>query len=362
MGNLFYIDSNDKIETLNKLKSDLSENEVENLLFQHSQLITGEDLLIIGRQISTNTNKRLDLLGIDARGRLSTVELKKNCASREVLTQVIDYASWIHSLPEYQIEKIAKEHFLKYKLQYKNLSEAFQKCFGKELKIARRENHQCIIFAKEFSEELIRQTDYLNEKTFLVNCIKFEIYQDNSGGLYFSSDIVVGEEIEGHVDSGKLKNIYTSKSYHKQIISGLTKLLEEKYGDWSSNLFIERMHPFKIYQSRDGSWTSSFVRWNNPNDDTVIELELAISPTTPDYKQGFWISFISQRSKELEEVIRSNVEISKFFKGWDNETKNHKPNFVRFIQLNEILPEKVEKISISEMDRITTIINKIFPK
>ena len=362
MGNLFYIDSDDKIEPLNKLDSDLSENEIEDLLFNHSQLITGEDLLIIGRQIATNTKKRLDLLGIDAEGRLFTVELKKNYAPREVISQVIDYASWIYSLPEYQIEKIAKEHFTKYELPYKNLSEAFKKRFGKELKIARRENHQCIIFAKEFGEDLTRQTDFLFEKTVPVSCIKFEIYRDKSGGRYFSIDKIVGEEFEEHVDRKKSKTIYTSKSYHKQIISGLTKLLEEKYGDWSSNLFIERMHPFKIYQSRDGSWTSSFVRWNNPNDDTVIELELAISPTTPDYKQGFWISFISQRSKELEEVIRSNVEISKFFKGWDNETKNHKPNFVRFIQLNEILPEKVEKISISEMDRITTIINKIFPK
>lgn len=362
MGKLFQIDSKGSVKTLNNLDHDLSENEIEDLLFQNSQLITGEKLLIIGRQITTNTNKRLDLLGIDARGRLFTVELKKNIAPREVISQVLDYASWIDSLPEYKIEKIAKEHFAKYELPYTNLSDAYHKSFGKEIKIARRDNHQFIIFAKEFSEDLTRQTDFLFEKNVPINCIKFEIYKDDSGGTYFSIDKIVGENIEEPVDSGKSKNIYTSKSYHKQIISVLTKMLEEKYGDWSSDLFISKVNPFKTYQSRDGSWTSSYIKWVNPNDDAVIELDLAIAPTTPDYKQSFVISFTSQRSKGLDEKIRSNVEISGFFKDWTDETKNHKPHFEKWIQMEEISPERVENISISEMEKIIPIIEKIFPE
>jgi hypothetical protein len=57
-----------------------------------------EGLRIVGRQIYVDAGP-LDLLGIDIHGRWTIVELKRDRLHRDALTQAIDYASSIASMP-----------------------------------------------------------------------------------------------------------------------------------------------------------------------------------------------------------------------------------------------------------------------
>src|ERR1039458_1101394 len=62
--------------------------------------ILGDDILIIGEQIQTQSGGKLDFLGIDYNGYLVIIELKREKLERLVLAQAIDYASDVASRSE----------------------------------------------------------------------------------------------------------------------------------------------------------------------------------------------------------------------------------------------------------------------
>jgi RecB family endonuclease NucS len=77
-------------------------------------------LMIIGRQIITSFGKIIDILVINSEGNLSIIELKRNKTPREVVAQVLDYASWIQGLSYNDIVQIYYE---------KNQGEPFEQAF-----------------------------------------------------------------------------------------------------------------------------------------------------------------------------------------------------------------------------------------
>lgn len=54
--------------------------------------------MVVGRQVTTAFGKLIDLLAVDAEGNLTVVELKRDRTPREVVAQVLDYASWVEVL------------------------------------------------------------------------------------------------------------------------------------------------------------------------------------------------------------------------------------------------------------------------
>ena len=64
-----------------------SEGQLEDVL-AHNIGVADPNLLLIGRQVSTVHGKFIDLLAIDADGKLVVLELKKNRTPREVVAQL----------------------------------------------------------------------------------------------------------------------------------------------------------------------------------------------------------------------------------------------------------------------------------
>ncbi|MDI6711612.1 MAG: endonuclease NucS [Anaerosomatales bacterium] len=60
--------------------------------------------LVIGRQVPTVHGGFIDLLAMDETGALIVVELKRDRTDREVVSQALDYASWVQDL---QYEDVA---------------------------------------------------------------------------------------------------------------------------------------------------------------------------------------------------------------------------------------------------------------
>ena len=60
--------------------------------------MSGTDLLIIGRQVQTGFGGVIDLLALDAEGRVHVVELKRARTPRDVVAQTLDYGSWVKDL------------------------------------------------------------------------------------------------------------------------------------------------------------------------------------------------------------------------------------------------------------------------
>ena len=67
-----------------------------------------EGLTLVGRQAQTQSGP-LDLLGVDPDGRLVVFELKRGTLSRDAIAQIIDYASFLGSMPEGELVRYISE-------------------------------------------------------------------------------------------------------------------------------------------------------------------------------------------------------------------------------------------------------------
>src|SRR5262245_44450506 len=96
---------NNSLNEVNKTKLE-AENRLEEWLAKDISLL-GLELLVIGRQVSTINRGRIDLLAVDRHCDLFIVELKRDKTPRDIIAQVLDYASWVKDLDYDQVNGIA---------------------------------------------------------------------------------------------------------------------------------------------------------------------------------------------------------------------------------------------------------------
>ena len=139
---------------------------------------SGSTLLVIGEQVLTAFNKRIDLLCMDGDGNLVIVELKRDRTPREVTAQAIDYASWVKNLGIEEIERIAAEHFG----SSKTLREAFEQQFpDAEFPDVLNAAHSIKIVASEIDDSTERIVRYLSESGIGINVVRFHMFRSKTG-------------------------------------------------------------------------------------------------------------------------------------------------------------------------------------
>ena len=84
-----------------------SERLLEDTLVNNPDMLM-PGLTLVGRQTPTGGGA-LDLLGIDDDGRLVVFELKRGTLSRDAVAQVIDYASYLESMPDGELASYISE-------------------------------------------------------------------------------------------------------------------------------------------------------------------------------------------------------------------------------------------------------------
>ena len=84
-----------------------TEDQLEEMIVHYPDLLF-DDLKIVGRQTET-AGGPLDLLGMDADGRLVIFELKRGTLTREAVSQIIDYGSYLSELEPEELSKHISE-------------------------------------------------------------------------------------------------------------------------------------------------------------------------------------------------------------------------------------------------------------
>ena len=111
---LFTIDERGKFVQFKEQEFKVENKEVhlEILLEKNPEyFFDNSKILIIGRQVTTNLNTFIDLLGIDQFGNTVVIELKREKTPRETLAQLIEYASFIDNLDYEQLNEIYQNYF-----------------------------------------------------------------------------------------------------------------------------------------------------------------------------------------------------------------------------------------------------------
>ena len=170
------IDSEETLESA--LESDLS--------------ILDPDLMLIGRQITTDFGSRIDLLAIDEEGTLQVIELKRDRTPRKVVAQTLDYASWARHLSFSAIKEIYEDHHPSTPFE-----QAFDERFGTSVPEALNESHELIVVASELDPSTERIIDYLqSEHGVPVNAVFFRHFEANGSKFLTRSWLVDPADVE----------------------------------------------------------------------------------------------------------------------------------------------------------------------
>ena len=148
--------------------------------------------MVIGRQVTTDFGKRIDLLGIDADGNLAVVELKRDRTPREIVAQVLDYGSWLVSLGFDDVVSL-------YATNESNVSfdEAFSARFGSGPPEVINSSHSLIIVAADLDASTERIVGYLSGQYGVpVNAVFFRYFVDEGREYLARSWLIEPSEAE----------------------------------------------------------------------------------------------------------------------------------------------------------------------
>jgi len=175
---LWEIKDGSTLKEITKSKLDREER-LEEWLEKDISVIS-DDLLVIGRQVPTDFGGAIDLLCIDRNGDTVIVELKRDKTPREIVAQVLEYASWVKDLPRDRIVEIANKYFEGQLPLPTSLEQAFLNKFGMQLPEVLNENHRMLIVASELDSSTERVINYLSEHGLALNAVTFHYFKEDN--------------------------------------------------------------------------------------------------------------------------------------------------------------------------------------
>jgi hypothetical protein len=160
-----------------------SEGQLEDIIAGDISILNPA-LLLIGRQVLTSYGKVIDILAMDADGKLVVVELKRDRTPRDVVAQLLDYGSWVRHLGDEEIAAIFDAYLRKYVVgdASTSLDEAFCKRFGvKQMPETLNDGHELIVVSSELDESTERIVNYLaDEYGAAINAVFFRFFRDGA--------------------------------------------------------------------------------------------------------------------------------------------------------------------------------------
>jgi hypothetical protein len=182
------------------------EKRLEDWILNDASLLGMDDMLIIGRQVQTGFG-RIDLLALDSEANCIVLELKRDRTPREVVAQILEYATWVKDLGYDDLARIAQE-FLKQDLQ-----NAFKNAFDIPVPEDVNLNHSLVIVASALDESSERIIGYLSERSLNINAVFFNFFMDTG-------------------------NEYLGRAWLKDPIEALERTESKKRAPWSGFWFV----------------------------------------------------------------------------------------------------------------------------
>jgi len=290
---VFTIDSRGKLIPYKECayKESNRESELEQLLENNPEYFFEDSkLLIIGRQVTTNLNTFIDLLGIDKNGNTVVVELKRGKTPRETIAQLLEYASFVENLDYSQLNDIYQDYsgedadLEDYHKEYFNKSTDEAVSFNKSVKL--------VIVAEDISKEISQTALFLRKKGLDIYCIEFKYFQTETNEKIISSSFVIGEDrfIRSEIQSASLPKVDKKQFLNSLDENGL-------------NVF-NRIFEFASENNLLLRWGSKGFSLNHKLDEGFVSLIFGYPPTSV-FKQSIYTGFegILKKIPDSENII-----------------------------------------------------------
>jgi hypothetical protein len=162
-------------------------------------------MITIGSHLSLPNGEELDLLFIDKNGTLTIAELKRDKTPRDVVAQILDYASSLYLMSVDELERIIKqksefsggfqdiarkiiENFPEADVDAEDILAQIERSIkGKEM--------QLLVVSYRIDDDIRRVTDFLREVYEMkIYCVEFDYFADEYRE-YFVPEIIGAEEV-----------------------------------------------------------------------------------------------------------------------------------------------------------------------
>lgn len=175
-----------------------SEQLLEDMIVS-SPSILSDELMLIGRQVTTGMGGRTDLLAIEPDGSLVLIELKRDRTPRDAVAQTLDYAAWVEGLTEDEIAAIY-ERFRPGRSLYVDFRTRFGRVLDDDELNA---NHRLIIVATELDASSERIVQYLSKRNIPINVLCFQVFQMGQQQLLSRSWLLDPVQVQVNATSGR---------------------------------------------------------------------------------------------------------------------------------------------------------------
>jgi len=316
------------------------ETQLEELLENNPEYFFEESkVLVIGRQVTTNLNTFVDLLGIDKFGNTVVVELKRGKTPRETVAQILEYASFVENLDYAQLDEIYQDYsgedigLAEYHREYFENGEDEQVSFNKSTKL--------VIVAQEISREIRQTALFLRRKGVDIYCMEFKYFETKAGEQIISSDFVVGEEefIRQRVQSVSLPKV-DNQQFLKSLDSNGLKVFQQVFEFAKQHNLMFR-------------WGSKGFSLNVEIDSGFVGLFFGYPPNAV-FKQSIYTGFegITKKINDGESIVefyRTSLEDLGYFVNaqsnlkWLIDKSYSDGEVTRFLEIVEHLISKIRE-------------------
>lgn len=150
--------------------------------------LVGVNGVIIGQQVVIENRGRIDLLAMDKEGSVIIIELKRDKTPREVIAQVLDYASWVARLTTRDVNDLCQKY------RGLTLDEVYRERFQTTPPETVNATHQMMIVAGSMDDTTKRIIEYLSQEHGVgINVVFFNIFEQG-GGQFLTTDTLLEQE------------------------------------------------------------------------------------------------------------------------------------------------------------------------
>lgn len=133
--------------------SERLERNLEDWLGANPRLL-GDEIMLIGRQVKTDHGD-IDLLALDAQGRVVVIELKRGRAPRDTVAQLNSYLTAVHGWSDRELER--KANLIPYDREVSNLVRRFKEHFKVSHAPDFNEEQAGIVVAEDYEPDFVKQ-------------------------------------------------------------------------------------------------------------------------------------------------------------------------------------------------------------
>lgn len=318
------------------------EADLEDLLENNPEYFFKDSkIMIIGRQVTTNLNTTIDLLGIDVSGDVVVIELKRDKTNRETMAQLLEYASFIDKLDYSQLNEI----FQKYSGEESNLEEYHAQFFKEELfnkKVSFNKSIKLVIVAQEITKEIRQISQFLRQKGIDVYCVSFKYFKSKNDEQIISMEFVVGED---SFIKKSVPIVVLPKIGKKEFLISL---------DENGKYVFNKIFEFGDKNNLVYKWGSKGFSLNTEVNNNLVALIFGYPPNSV-FKQSIYTGYemISKKVNNSEKIIDfyktkidhfGNFESAGSISKWVINQPYSEDNINEFLNILKEVNEKIKKM------------------